>query len=76
MSLAGFTTSVIAPAALDTLVDAGPHSWKQFLFPSRIRLWQAWRFTAGDELSPEVTAGVPGVAEALREEVAACTSRR
>lgn len=130
VSLAGFTTSVIAPAALDTLVDAlrtrgyrvlgpttregaivydelqsaaelsidrepaatyrlerrddatrfgyavGPHSWKQFLFPSRIRLWQARRFSAGDELSPEVTAAVPGVAEARREEVAACTSRR
>ena len=34
------------------------------------------RFSAGDELSPEVAAAVPGVAEALREEVAACTSRR
>ncbi|MGE5435247.1 MAG: sulfite reductase subunit A, partial [Candidatus Doudnabacteria bacterium] len=100
MFLAGFTTSVIAPAALETLVDAlrtrgyrvlgpttrdgaivydelesaaelpigwterqeaatyrlerrddearfgyavGPHSWKQFLLPPRIRLWQARR---------------------------------
>lgn len=34
------------------------------------------RFEAGDELSPEVAAAVPRVAEALREEVAACTSRR
>jgi hydrogenase maturation protease len=34
------------------------------------------RFDAGDELSPEVAAAVPGVAEALREEVEACTSRR
>jgi hydrogenase maturation protease len=34
------------------------------------------RFEAGVELSPEVAAAVPGVAEALREEVAACMSRR
>ena len=34
------------------------------------------RFEAGDELSPEVAAAVPGVAESVREEVAACTSRR
>jgi hydrogenase maturation protease len=34
------------------------------------------RFRAGDELSPEVAAAVPRVAEAVREEVAACTSRR
>ena len=34
------------------------------------------RFEAGDELSPEVAAAVPGVAGAVREEVAACTSRR
>jgi hydrogenase maturation protease len=34
------------------------------------------RFEAGDELSPEVAAAVTKVAEALREEVAACTNRR
>jgi hydrogenase maturation protease len=34
------------------------------------------RFEAGDDLSPEVAAAVPKVAEALREEVAACTNRR
>jgi hydrogenase maturation protease len=34
------------------------------------------RFEAGDELSSEVAAAVPEVAEALRREVVACTSRR
>jgi hydrogenase maturation protease len=34
------------------------------------------RFEAGDELSAEVAAAVPGVAEAVRKEVGACTSRR
>jgi hydrogenase maturation protease len=34
------------------------------------------RFEAGDELSPAAAAAVPKVAEAVREEVAACTSRR
>jgi len=31
----------------------GPHSWKQFLFPPRVRLWRARR--AGDEVEVEET---------------------
>jgi sulfhydrogenase subunit beta (sulfur reductase) len=31
----------------------GPHSWKQFLFPSRVRLWQARRGPDGLEVEEE-----------------------
>ena len=32
---------------------SGPHSWKQFLFPPRIRLWRAARRNGGFEVEPE-----------------------
>jgi len=31
----------------------GPHSWKQFLFPSRVRLWQARRRNGGFEVEED-----------------------
>ena len=31
----------------------GPHSWKQFLFPPRIRLWQARRSESGSSMVEE-----------------------
>jgi ferredoxin len=31
----------------------GPHSWKQFLFPPRVRLWQAQRRNGGFELEED-----------------------
>ena len=31
----------------------GPHSWKQFLFPARIRLWRARRQNGGFEVEQE-----------------------
>jgi sulfhydrogenase subunit beta (sulfur reductase) len=37
----------------------GPHSWKQFLFPPKIRLWQARRGTDGFELEEEPVDGPP-----------------
>ncbi|MEJ2008683.1 MAG: 4Fe-4S dicluster domain-containing protein [Acidobacteriota bacterium] len=33
--------------------NVGPHSWKQFLFPPRIRLWQADRQTETTRISEE-----------------------
>jgi sulfhydrogenase subunit beta (sulfur reductase) len=32
---------------------AGPHSWKQFLFPARVRLWRAHRQDGGFEVEEE-----------------------
>jgi sulfhydrogenase subunit beta (sulfur reductase) len=38
----------------------GPHSWKQFLFPPRIRLWRARRRPEGSfEVEPETLDGAP-----------------
>ena len=37
----------------------GPHSWKQFLFPPRIRLWQARRRNGGFEIEEEPTEDTP-----------------
>jgi ferredoxin len=37
----------------------GPHSWKKFLFPPRIRLWQADREPQGYTLRPESLAAAP-----------------
>src|SRR6476659_3751323 len=37
----------------------GPHSWKQFLLPSRLRLWRARRDEAGLEVEPEPTDDTP-----------------
>jgi ferredoxin len=38
----------------------GPHSWKRFLFPSRIRLWQARRDADGGiEVEEELADGKP-----------------
>jgi ferredoxin len=37
----------------------GPHSWKQFLLPSRLRLWRARRDDAGLEVEPEPTDDTP-----------------
>ena len=37
----------------------GPHSWKQFLLPSRLRLWRARRDDAGLEVEPEPTDETP-----------------
>jgi sulfhydrogenase subunit beta (sulfur reductase) len=37
----------------------GPHSWKQFLLPPRLRLWRARRGKAGLEVEPEPTDGTP-----------------
>ena len=37
----------------------GPHSWKHFLFPPRVRLWQARRNGDGIELEEEATEGAP-----------------
>jgi ferredoxin len=34
----------------------GPHSWKQFFFPPRLRLWQARREGAGFAIEPEASA--------------------
>ncbi|MGH8862160.1 MAG: sulfite reductase subunit A, partial [Jatrophihabitantaceae bacterium] len=31
----------------------GPHSWKQFLFPPRLRLWAASRTENGFEVTPD-----------------------
>jgi ferredoxin len=31
----------------------GPHSWKKFLFPPRVRLWQAHRQGTGFQIEPE-----------------------
>src|SRR5215469_12997896 len=31
----------------------GPHSWKQFLFPARLRLWRAERRDGGFEVEEE-----------------------
>ena len=37
----------------------GPHSWKQFLFPPKIRLWQARRSNGGFEIEEEPLADAP-----------------
>ncbi len=37
----------------------GPHSWKQFLFPPKVRLWQARRGTEGFEIEEEPVDGPP-----------------
>lgn len=37
----------------------GPHSWKQFLFPPKIRLWQARRGADGFEVADEPVADAP-----------------
>ena len=37
----------------------GPHSWKQFLFPARIRLWRARRQNGGFEVEEEPYDGAP-----------------
>ena len=37
----------------------GPHSWKQFLFPPRIRLWQARRRNGGFEIEEEPADDTP-----------------
>jgi sulfhydrogenase subunit beta (sulfur reductase) len=37
----------------------GPHSWKQFLLPPRLRLWQVRRGKAGLEVEPEPTDDTP-----------------
>jgi sulfhydrogenase subunit beta (sulfur reductase) len=37
----------------------GPHSWKQFLLPPRLRLWRAKRGEKGLEVEPEPTDGTP-----------------
>jgi ferredoxin len=37
----------------------GPHSWKQFLFPSRIRLWRARRENGSFELQEEPLDDAP-----------------
>ena len=37
----------------------GPHSWKHFLFPPRVRLWQARRNGDGIELEEEAADGAP-----------------
>jgi ferredoxin len=37
----------------------GPHSWKQFLLPSRLRLWRTRRDDAGLEVEPEPTDDTP-----------------
>ena len=37
----------------------GPHSWKQFLLPPRLRLWRARRGKAGLEVEPEPTDDTP-----------------
>ena len=37
----------------------GPHSWKQFLLPSRLRLWRARRDAEGLEVEPEPTDDTP-----------------
>ena len=37
----------------------GPHSWKQFLFPPRVRLWQARRNGGGMEVVEEPNDGPP-----------------
>ena len=37
----------------------GPHSWKQFLLPSRLRLWRARRGDEGLEVEPEPTDDTP-----------------
>ena len=37
----------------------GPHSWKQFLLPARIRLWRARRHDEGFELEEEPADGAP-----------------
>jgi sulfhydrogenase subunit beta (sulfur reductase) len=37
----------------------GPHSWKQFLFPARVRLWGARRTDEGFELEERVPAEGP-----------------
>ncbi|MGZ4417680.1 MAG: sulfite reductase subunit A, partial [Gaiellaceae bacterium] len=37
----------------------GPHSWKQFLLPSRLRLWRVRRDDAGLEVEPEPTDDTP-----------------
>lgn len=37
----------------------GPHAWKQFLFPSRTRLWHAERQTDGFVVRPEPVEGRP-----------------
>ncbi len=36
---------------------AGPHSWKQFLFPPRVRLWAARRTEGGFEIEEEPVDG-------------------
>jgi sulfhydrogenase subunit beta (sulfur reductase) len=35
----------------------GPHSWKQFLFPPRVRLWEAHRADGGLEVSEDTVEG-------------------
>ena len=37
----------------------GPHSWKQFLFPPKIRLWQAQRGADGFEIEEEPLEDAP-----------------
>jgi ferredoxin len=37
----------------------GPHSWKQFLFPPRVRLWRARRNDGAFEVEDEPLAGPP-----------------
>ena len=37
----------------------GPHSWKQFLLPSRLRLWRAQRGKSGLEVEEEPTDDTP-----------------
>jgi sulfhydrogenase subunit beta (sulfur reductase) len=37
----------------------GPHSWKQFLLPPRLRLWRARRGEEGLEVEPEPTDDTP-----------------
>jgi ferredoxin len=37
----------------------GPHSWKQFLFPARLRLWRARRDEAGLAIEAEEEDGAP-----------------
>ena len=37
----------------------GPHSWKQFLLPARIRLWRARRLDDGFEVAEEPVEDVP-----------------
>ena len=37
----------------------GPHSWKQFLFPAKIRLWQARRGADGFEIEEEPDEHAP-----------------